>query len=112
MGPFSSVMRWRLSATAGHTCRSSRRRVPARLRWSHSVLPNSSLAVPTRQVVLAGLIPLGRGMSAKARLSGPARSLVSLLAEHKDGLALAQLVDHARARFRGVYQTRMAALVR
>ncbi len=51
-------------------------------------------------------------MSAEARLSGPALRLVSLLAEYHEGLTLPQLIGHARARFHGLHQTRVAALVR
>ena len=49
---------------------------------------------------------------AERRLSGPARQLVTLLAEHPDGLSLAQLAEYARARFRGLPAARVAALAR
>src|SRR5215467_10020909 len=49
---------------------------------------------------------------AEGQLSGPARQLVALLAEHPDGLSLAQLAQHARARFRGLPSARVAALAR
>jgi len=48
----------------------------------------------------------------QARISGPARRLVDLLAEHQDGLSLAQLAEHARARFHGLPAARVAALIR
>jgi ATP-dependent DNA helicase RecQ len=46
------------------------------------------------------------------RLSGPARRLVTLLAEYPAGLSLAQLGENARARFRGLPAARVAALAR
>jgi ATP-dependent DNA helicase RecQ len=46
------------------------------------------------------------------RLSGPARRLVTVLAENPDGLSLAQLAEYARARFRGLPAARVAALAR
>ena len=49
---------------------------------------------------------------AERRLSGPARRLVTLLAEHPDGLSLTQLAEYARARFRGLPAARVAALAR
>ena len=49
---------------------------------------------------------------AERRLSGPARRLVTLLAEHPDGLLLAELAEYARARFRGLPAARVAALAR
>jgi ATP-dependent DNA helicase RecQ len=49
---------------------------------------------------------------AERRLSGPARRIVTLLAEHPDGLSLAQLAEYARARFRGLPAARVAALAR
>ena len=49
---------------------------------------------------------------AERRLSGPARRLVTLLAEHPDGLSLAQLAEYARARFRGLPAARVATLAR
>src|SRR5260370_23817833 len=49
---------------------------------------------------------------AERRLSGPARRLVTLVAEHPDGLLLAQLAEYAGARFRGLPSARVAALAR
>jgi ATP-dependent DNA helicase RecQ len=49
---------------------------------------------------------------AEGQLSGPARQLITLLAEHPDGLSLAQLAERARARFRGLPAARVAALAR
>ncbi len=49
---------------------------------------------------------------AEQRLSGPARRIVKLLAEHTDGLSLAQLAEYACARFRGLPAARVAALAR
>ena len=49
---------------------------------------------------------------AERRLSGPARQLVTLLAEHPGGLSPAELADYARARFRGLPASRVAVLVR
>jgi Rad3-related DNA helicase len=49
---------------------------------------------------------------AERQLSGPARRIVALLAEHPDGLSLAQLADLARTRFRGLPAARVAALAR
>ena len=46
------------------------------------------------------------------RLSGPARRLVTLLAEYPDGLSFAQLAEYARARFKGLPAARVAALAR
>ncbi|MGO9297742.1 MAG: DEAD/DEAH box helicase, partial [Streptosporangiaceae bacterium] len=49
---------------------------------------------------------------ADLRLSGPARQLVTVLAEYPDGLSLAQLAEHARARFPRLPAARVAALAR
>ncbi len=46
------------------------------------------------------------------RLPGPVRQLVTLLAEHPDGLSLAQLAEYAGARFRRLPTARVAVLAR
>ena len=54
--------------------------------------------------------PFPSAQMAERRLSGPARRLVSLLAEHPAGLSLAQLAEFARGRFRGLPAARVAVL--
>jgi RecQ family ATP-dependent DNA helicase len=44
-------------------------------------------------------------------MSGPARKLVALLAEHPDGLTINELAEHSRARFPGLAAARVAQLV-
>jgi len=46
------------------------------------------------------------------RLSGPARRIVTLLAEYPEGLSLAELADCAHTRFRGLPAARVAMLAR
>ena len=52
------------------------------------------------------------GRVAEQRLSGPARQLVTVLGEYPEGLSLAQLALHARARFPRLAAARVAALAR